>query len=143
MSDLISREAAIAYAISGRTREFEGEKWIRVSEVRESIQTMISAPPAQQWIPIKYRKITEDEVAIFYEMEFKFGFIGADEVVFECTMPEYVQEIFISTDDGRVDNDVCLIRDNVYYLEERIDFYGVVAWMPLDRPEPYKGETNE
>ena len=43
--DLISRQAAIAYAISGRTRESEGEKWIRVSEVRESLQTM---PPAEQ-----------------------------------------------------------------------------------------------
>lgn len=43
MNDLISREAAIAHAISGLTREFEGEKWIRVSEVRESLQTMPSA----------------------------------------------------------------------------------------------------
>ena len=41
--DLISRQAAIAHAISGRTRELEGEKWIRVSEVRESLQTMPSA----------------------------------------------------------------------------------------------------
>ena len=45
MSDLISRQSAIAYAISGRTREVEGEKWIRVSEVRESLQTMPSAQP--------------------------------------------------------------------------------------------------
>lgn len=43
MDDLISRQAAIAHAISGRTRELEGEKWIRVSEVRESLQTMPSA----------------------------------------------------------------------------------------------------
>ena len=43
MTELISREAAIAYAISGRTREIEGEKWIRVSEVRESLQAAASA----------------------------------------------------------------------------------------------------
>jgi hypothetical protein len=43
MSDLISRQAAIANAISGRTREIDGEKWIRVSEVRESIKTLPSA----------------------------------------------------------------------------------------------------
>lgn len=48
MADLIDRQAAIAYAISGRTREFEGEKWIRVSEVRESIQTMTSAQPERK-----------------------------------------------------------------------------------------------
>lgn len=36
MGDAISRQAAIAHAISGWTRELEGEKWIRVSEVREN-----------------------------------------------------------------------------------------------------------
>lgn len=45
MIDLISRQAAIAYSISGMTREIDGEKWIRVSEVRESIKTMPSAQP--------------------------------------------------------------------------------------------------
>ena len=41
--DTISRQAAIANAISGRTREIDDEKWIRVSEVRESIKTLPSA----------------------------------------------------------------------------------------------------
>lgn len=45
MSDSISRQAAIAYSISGMTREIDGDKWIRVSEVRESIKTMPSAEP--------------------------------------------------------------------------------------------------
>lgn len=45
MDDLISRQAAIAHAISGLTRELDGEKWIRVSEVRESLQAMPSAQP--------------------------------------------------------------------------------------------------
>ena len=48
--DTISRQAAIAYAISGMTREFDGEKWIRVSEVRESLQTMPSAERHGKWI---------------------------------------------------------------------------------------------
>lgn len=50
---LISREAAIAYSISGMTREIDGDKWIRVSEVRESIKTMPSAQPERgigEWI---------------------------------------------------------------------------------------------
>lgn len=50
MKDLISRDAAIAYAISGRTREIDGEKWIRVSEVRESLQTIPSAEKTGRWI---------------------------------------------------------------------------------------------
>ena len=48
--DTISRQAAIAYAISGKTREFDGDKWIRVSEVRESLQTMPSAERRGRWI---------------------------------------------------------------------------------------------
>ena len=48
MDDLISRQAAIAHAISGLTRELDGEKWIRVSEVRESLQTMPSAQPERK-----------------------------------------------------------------------------------------------
>ena len=51
--DLISRQAAVAYAISGRTREFEGEKWIRVSEIKESLKTMPTAEP--RWIPVTER----------------------------------------------------------------------------------------
>ena len=50
MDDLISRQSAIAHAISGRTRELEGEKWIRVSEVRESLQTIPSAERHGRWM---------------------------------------------------------------------------------------------
>lgn len=52
MNDLISRQAAVAHAISGLTRELEGEKWIRVSEVRESLQTMPSAERRGSWVGI-------------------------------------------------------------------------------------------
>ena len=41
--DLISRQGAIAYTVSGLTREIDGENWIRVSEVRENIKTMPTA----------------------------------------------------------------------------------------------------
>ena len=53
-NDTINRQAAIAYAISGLTREFEGEKWIRVSEVRESLQTMPSTERLGQWKDIEH-----------------------------------------------------------------------------------------
>lgn len=47
MSDLIDRQAAIAYAISGRVRTLptseDGEDWIRTEEVRQSLLTMPSA----------------------------------------------------------------------------------------------------
>lgn len=45
MDDLISRRAAIATAISGLVRTQDGEDWIRVSEVRESLYAVPSAQP--------------------------------------------------------------------------------------------------
>jgi len=56
MSDLIDRQAAISYAISGRIRTLptseDGENWIRTSEVRQSLLTMPSAQPERD-IPMK------------------------------------------------------------------------------------------
>ena len=47
--DLISRQAAIATAISGRVRTLptteDGENWIRVNEVRDSLLSLPSAQP--------------------------------------------------------------------------------------------------
>lgn len=57
--DTIYRQAAIAYSISGMTREIDGDKWIRVSEVRESLKTMPSAQPEQRWIPVGERLPTK------------------------------------------------------------------------------------
>ena len=48
MSDLINRQYAIATAISGRTREIDGERWIRTSEVRESLKCCPSAQPERK-----------------------------------------------------------------------------------------------
>ena len=37
MSDLIKRNLAIAYATSGLVRRIDGEDWIRISEVKKSL----------------------------------------------------------------------------------------------------------
>lgn len=50
MDDLISRQAAIGSAISGMTMTIGGEKWIRVSEVRESLYSVPSAQRKGKWI---------------------------------------------------------------------------------------------
>lgn len=44
MKDLINRERAIATAISGLVRTYDGDVWIRVKEVRKSLKEM---PPSQ------------------------------------------------------------------------------------------------
>ncbi len=50
--DLISREYAIATAVSGLVRTFPttegGERWIRVNEVRESIKSAPTIVPATE-----------------------------------------------------------------------------------------------
>ena len=45
VNNLIERQAAIGSAISGMTMTIGGEKWIRVSEVRESLYSVPSAQP--------------------------------------------------------------------------------------------------
>lgn len=55
MDHLISRQAAIAYAVSGRIRALptteDGEDWIRVSEVRESLQRVPTIEPKKgKWL---------------------------------------------------------------------------------------------
>ena len=60
MSDYIDRQAAIAYAISGRIRALptseDGEDWIRTEEVKQSL---LNVPPAEvepvkhgRWTPV-------------------------------------------------------------------------------------------
>ena len=45
VNNLIERQAAIGSAISGMTMTIGGEKWIRVSEVRESLYSVPSVQP--------------------------------------------------------------------------------------------------
>lgn len=52
-NDTISRQAAIATAISGRVRTLptteDGENWIRVNEVRDSLLSLPSAERRGRW----------------------------------------------------------------------------------------------
>lgn len=166
MNDSISRRAAIAYAISGRTREFEGEKWIRVLEVRESLQTMPSAQPyteaeiqkmqdleqveiqkafelgkseANMWIPVKYRPMDSEERE-YWEDQFGEELADEDAVMFDCPMPEDGQEILVSYRKW-INMDKCEIDGGCYGLEGNGDWEDVLAWMPL--PEPYREERTE
>ena len=54
LDDTISRQAAIATAISGRVRTLptteDGENWIRVNEVRDSLLSLPSAERHGRWI---------------------------------------------------------------------------------------------
>lgn len=96
-----------------------------------------------EWIPIKTRLLTNEERVEFAEY---YGVEYCDtvsEVMFDCPMPEDGQEILITTKYG-VETDICCIEDcvgtmNVNSLEDRGDWEGVIAWMPM--PEPYRGDA--
>ena len=107
-----------------------------VAIIDNDIQTIAQLSPAQQWIPIKYRQMTDEEREYFEEHGL-FALTDKDAIIFDCAMPDDGQEILISTKSGYVMSDVCRIDDG-HYLEDRGDFDGVSAWMPL--PEPYKDE---
>ena len=66
MNDLISRQAAIGSAISGMTMTIGGEKWIRVSEVRESLYSVSSAQRKGKWIGTEFDGYA-DGYPVFYE----------------------------------------------------------------------------
>lgn len=71
-------------------------------------------------------------------------------IVFDCEMPKDREEIFVTIKDSGygtyVLRDYCGITgDNGYYLEDGWDdgidwCEDVIAWMPTEEPEPYKGE---
>ena len=99
-----------------------------------------------EWIPIKYRPLTEKERIAFAE---HYGIEYCDtseEKAFDCPMPEDKQEILISTSWGVVEdyaeNDVDGEGFICYGLEINGDWDCVEAWMP--KPKPYTKEaTND
>ena len=96
--------------------------------------------PQSDWVPIKYRPLTEEErIAFADHYGIKYS-DTIDEVAFDCPMPEDGQSILISTSWGVVedvaDNDIDGEGFICYGLEINGDWDGVDAWMP--KPEPYK-----
>ena len=71
MAEYIDKGWALATACSGLTREIEGERWIRVDEVRASL----NAAPTIEAKPIKHGRWSKEMVC--YEDEndyFRFGY---------------------------------------------------------------------
>ena len=89
-----------------------------------------------EWIPVTMRKATEAERKRLAEL---FCLdpedLDSNRLIFSSPMPEDEQEILISTAYG-VAIDRCLVSETGTGLDERGDWDGVLAWMPL--PDPYK-----
>ena len=111
----------------------EGELSEEEKGVAIQILAMLSTePPAilpgqQDWIPVKYHIITEEERAA-EELDEEWT------CMLECPLPEDGEEILISVNE-RVSEDVCCL-DVGYYLDSGVDWKEVDAWKPM--PEGYK-----
>lgn len=97
-------------------------------------ETLKDAQPTGEWIPVKYRPMTDEE---FERMKELFGEdIERDDFsVFECPMPKDGQEVLISSHWG-VEKDTAHYENGEYWLDCRDNWEGVEAWMPSS--EQYK-----
>lgn len=112
-------------------------------EWAETVRMAIEALKKQipQWIPVKFRKMTDEEVKE-YEEQIGEQLSKNECVCFDCPLPESDQEILVCTKFGTIYMDVCEYDpDYGYGLESNGDWDGIVAWMPL--PAPYKWEDSK
>lgn len=140
--DLISRQAAIdALIAEGRnvdSRYLESERIIHESDAVEAISLLSPAQQEQQWIPIKTRPMTEEERQYYSEM-YGYDIEYEEAVMFDCKMPEDGQEVWVCSKCGNVWQDTCVVDEGIG-LEGNGDWLDIVAWMPFEKPKPWKGE---
>ena len=129
---VLEKEASI---IDDDSIEMTAREWDEFDDLkREAIPVVKEALKAQEWIPIKWHSITDEE----REREC----YPKDWVVFlDSDMPADGEEILVTTKHGYVEKDVCC-KDGEYSLDSGWDWIeDIVAWMPL--PEPYKESDKE
>ena len=93
---------------------------------------MVDSRPTGKWIPIKYRKPTEEEKESIPEVEYWF----------DCELPEHGEEVLITT----AYNNSIAMTTFANYGEDGCEFEDwdaedVIAWCRL--PEPYIAKMEE
>lgn len=145
MNDLISKQAAIAnYQHVCRTVKC-GDCPFRIEDgkftdcrLEKFLRELPSAEPEQRWIPVKSRPMDEEEKR-YWEEHYGYAFgEDYDGIMFDCLMPEDGQEIWVCSKCGNVWQDTCEVDEGIG-LEGNGDWDDIVAWMPFERPEPWKG----
>jgi len=92
-----------------------------------------------KWIPVKFRPMDKEEKQ-YWEEHYGYKFDEEDSVTFDCPMPEGGQEVWVCSKCGNVWQDTCQWDDGGLYLESNGDWEDIVAWMPFEKPKPWKGE---
>lgn len=102
-------------------------------------------PDSPQWIPVKFRPMDEEEkqsIKPYLEEHYGYTLDECDCILFDCPMPDDGQEVWVCSKCGNVWQDSCVIDEGIG-LEENGDWLDIVAWMPFERPKPWKGEAND
>lgn len=102
---------------------------------------LVNSPIAQQWIPVMTRPMTEEERRC-YTKYLGWDITDDEAVMFDCQMPEDGQEIWVCSKCGNIWKDTC-IDDEGIGLEENGDWFDIVAWMPFEKPKPWKGKEDD
>lgn len=89
-----------------------------------------------EWIPIRFRKMTEEEKRAFLAETYSI-YTDAPEVMYDCPLPDDGQEVLVTTRTGEVETDI-FCNDDGCYFEYNCDPDDITAWMPM--PKPYKEE---
>ena len=131
---MTNKEASIILKNTASTLK-DGIKYLKEShqkQFKEAYEMAIKDLEQTQWIPIKFRPITEEE-----KQWHEDWYDGAD--VLECPLPEDGQEVLI-TYCGETEMDT-FINDGIECYFENRDISDVEAWMPL--PKSYKSQKSE
>ena len=94
-----------------------------------------------KWTPVKFRPMDEEEkqsIKPYLEEHYGYTLDESDCILFDCPMPEDGEEVWVCSKCGNVWQDTCEIDEGIG-LEENGDWEDIIAWMPFNRPEPYKG----
>ena len=84
----------------------------------------------------------DEEERKYYQEIFDWELTDEEAVIFTSLMPEDGQEVWVCSKCGNVWQDTCVVDDGIG-LEGNGDWFDIVAWMPFERPEPWKGESDE
>ena len=106
----------------------------------------INAPTVNDWIPVKWHTITEEERE-------ENGYPYDWEIYMDSVMPDDYQDIYITVKHKNrktgeleltVEEDIAYFDDNEHSLDSGYDWADdVVAWMPRNRPKPYEPQESE
>lgn len=108
--------------VEGRREDNEGE----------ALDVAIKALKDSSWIPIKTRKLTEEEKEEYPDCEF----------MYDCKLPDDGEEVLVTTFAGNVTLDT-FCRDDGCYFETYCEENEVIAWKPKPKPYEEGGADNE